>query len=142
MLTMLVNIDSISTMASDANEHPLRHRTGWIVAAALALLLIASNGWWALESMDTANSAQYRQQVLLEECEGLDQTMDMLPLVATGRSKMEILSIAHASAPESEPFDKDGYVWIGRLGFKFERDALIHVRRSVSPPPDCSRRGR
>ena len=103
-----------------------RTLAGWTAIVSL-LLLLATNAFWFLVSVDAGISATYRDQQLGEYREALREARLLLPAVRPAVSKSELVDRAK-SITHSEVFEKDGCVWIGHLGFQFdEAGRLIHV---------------
>ncbi len=95
-----------------------RSRLGIIV---LIVLLVGSNAWWAYRTLDNGITHTYLNDSMEHASRGLNQAMAILPLVAKGANREEIISAASkASNLDSPPFEKDGYVFVGELGLKFD----------------------
>ena len=91
-----------------------------LVIAALAVALIGSNAWWAYRILDAGVSATYREVSLEDHRTALAQLLAIVPAaVRPGATRAEILEAARRDS-KREPFEKDGYVWVGRLGLKFD----------------------
>ena len=95
-----------------------RSRLGVIV---LLVLLVGSNAWWAYRTLDNGITQTYLNDSVEHSSRGFNQAVAILPLVARGANRDEILSAAlQASKLGSPPFEKDGYVFVGELGLKFD----------------------
>lgn len=95
-----------------------RSRLGVIV---LILLLVGTNAWWAYRTLDNGITRTYLNDSMEHTSRGFNQTVAILPLVARGANQDEIVSAARqASKLDSPPFEKDGYVFVGELGLKFD----------------------
>lgn len=59
--------------------------------------------------------------------EALNQALALLPLIGNNEtSRREIISVAQKVRPGPvEPFEKDGCVWVGRLGLRFNKEDKI-----------------
>ena len=98
----------------------------------LVVLLVVSNAFWLYNSIDTAITLSYRDQQVHELDASLTQAQQLLP-VAFGSPGKESFVAAAMQILEQDSFDKDGCIWIGGLGFKFnENETLEHVSRSWS----------
>jgi hypothetical protein len=54
-----------------------------------------------------------------------DYLTALLPELAAGKSKEEIISIAQNHAPGDDPFEKDSCTWVGEAGFRFDEDGKL-----------------
>jgi hypothetical protein len=91
-----------------------------IAIAALSAILVGSNAWWAYQVLDAAVAHDYQGASLEENQQALGQSLAILKVAAAkGAARRQVISAAHAAWPEVEPFEKDGYVWVGRLGLRF-----------------------
>lgn len=100
--------------------------TGW-AALILGLLLVVSNAFWIYVTIDNAITASYRDNVLVWNQQALADALKLIPLLDAGLGKTELLAKAEAIL-EDNSFEKDGCVWVGRLGLKFdEDDHLVHA---------------
>ncbi len=102
----------------------------------LAVTLVVSNLWWAYRLLDTGVTQTYIGVALDDNKQALAQTLALLPVVARpGVSRSEVLAAARPAEPSAAPFEKDGFVWVGSIGLKFnERGQLVEVSRAWSPP--------
>lgn len=96
-------------------------------ALILGLLLVVSNVWWLYESFDNAITASYRDNELARNQQALANALKLMPLLDEGLGKTELISRAEVLF-EDDSFDKDGCVWVGNLGLKFDEEGrLIHA---------------
>jgi hypothetical protein len=104
--------------------------------ALLTVALVLSNVWWAYKLFDAGITQTYLGQSLLDNREALAQAIHLLPAVARpGTGQPEIVAIARRHSSGGEPFEKDGFVWVGKIGLKFnERGQLIEAARGWDPP--------
>ena len=102
----------------------------------LAVTLVASNLWWVYCLLDTGVTQTYMSVALDDNKQALAQTLALLPVVARpGVSRSEVLAAARSAEPSAAPFEKDGFVWVGQIGLKFnERGQLVEASRAWSPP--------
>jgi hypothetical protein len=102
----------------------------------LVLALVMSNLWWAYRLLDTGVTQTYMGAALDDNKQALAQTLALLPVVARpGVSRSEVLAAARSAEPSDVPFEKDGFVWVGKIGLKFnERGQLVEASRAWSPP--------
>jgi hypothetical protein len=100
----------------------------WITAI-LAILLIASNGYWLYQKIDAGVTLSYRNQELHDNLETEKQILSALPELAKGKSRTEIIEILKANT-DREPYEKNGCVWVGWVGLKFsDKDELLSISR-------------
>ena len=105
-----------------------------IVIVLLLVALLASNAFWFYAAIDLGITATYRETVLEEHREALWQTLAMLPHVASDAAGREAV-LAAAAQGGDEAFEKEGFVWIGRLGLRFDpAGRLIEVVPTWDPP--------
>jgi hypothetical protein len=92
-----------------------------ITIILLAVALVASNAWWAYRLLDAGMSQTYLRASYDTTSEVLTQTLAVLPVVAKpGASRAEILAAARIPNDLVGPFEKEGFVWVGQLGLKFD----------------------
>ncbi len=88
---------------------------------ALITMLVGSNLWWAYRTLDNGITLTYTEDSLEQTARGFNQAIAIIPLVAQQASQREIVSAAKtASELDIEPFEKEGYLWVGELGLKFD----------------------
>lgn len=83
--------------------------------------------------LDASITHSYLSASLNDNKKGLEQSLSILPVVAQPNvTKDEIIQVAQQRYPNSiEPFEKDGYTWVGMLGLKFNQNGkLIAVKRA------------
>ena len=110
-------------------------KSNWIIGALIALL-ITTNGWWAYNALDTGVTYSYSQVSLENNKEALAQSLAVIEAAAqTDATKRSIIQAARTAGSNTEPFEKDGYVWVGSIGLKFDTTGhLMSASRSWSPP--------
>ncbi len=92
----------------------------WLISA-LALALVATNGFWLYRAIDQADAKMDRDQVLTEHEQALSQALAVVRLAKGRTMKSEMIEAARAALPAfSEPFEKEGWTTVGRLDFKFD----------------------
>ena len=101
----------------------------WIISSiTFFALLIFSNLWWFYVLLDSGVSYTYLKQSYEEHKEAMEQSMALLPVVAKPRySREEVLAAAREKSGPAEPivFEKEGYVWIGSIGIKFDESGAV-----------------
>ena len=109
------------------------------VTLILVALLVISNAYWLYTSIDTAITLSYRDQQTYELDASLAQAQQLLP-IAFGSPDKESFLTAAKQLLEEDSFDKNGCIWIGWLGFRFDdAGALAHVSRTwnFGTPDPC-----
>jgi hypothetical protein len=97
-----------------------------IAIILLSLALVLSNGWWFLQVLDSGVTATYRQASLEEHHEALAQAFSVFPVAARpNATRAEVLTAAAQAATHKDSFEKDGFVWVGRLGFRFDQNGRL-----------------
>lgn len=85
-----------------------------------SIALIGTNVWWAYNALDNGVTLTYLEDSMQHAARGFNQSVAIIPLVANGAGREEIIAAAlKASDLDIEPFEKDGYIWVGELGIKF-----------------------
>ena len=99
----------------------------------LALALIGTNGWWLYNAIDAGVTKKYQDQMMYERYGMLEQLISITPELASNKNKNEIVAIVKKST-DSEPFGKEGAVWIGWVGLQFnDKDKLVNVIPTWGP---------
>lgn len=100
-----------------------------IAISALAGALVASNVWWAYQLLDVGLSYTYQGVSLEESQQALTQTLAVIEVMSSGdASRDRIVAAADKAWSSGEPFEKDGYLWVGRLGLRFsDNGGLVEV---------------
>jgi hypothetical protein len=57
----------------------------------------------------------------------------LLPRIATGQSRKQVLGAARAAIVDHDAFEKDGAVWLGSIGLRFADDRLAAVLPGWEP---------
>ena len=92
-----------------------------IAILALLALLLGTNVWWAYRAFDHAVTMTYTKVSLDDHEQALDQALAIFPIVASGRESREnIIRTMETRFGLSDGFEKDGFLWIGKLGLRFD----------------------
>lgn len=95
-------------------------RQSTVAITLMAVVLVLSNGWWAYRTLDAGISHTYQSASLQESQQALTQALAVIKAnAAANASRAEVIAAAQAAWPAVEPFEKDGYFWVGRLGLRF-----------------------
>ena len=93
-------------------------RTSSVIA--LVLVLVASNAWWAYNTLDCGIATTYREHAFDDHRKALIQSLAVLPVAArVDSTPEEVVEAARSAIDSAEPFEKDGFMWVGRVGFRF-----------------------
>lgn len=102
-----------------------------IAITLLAIALVITNAWWAYRLLDAGVSYTYQGESLEENQQALSQALAIIKVLgANNASREQIVQAAQAAWPSTEPFEKDGYLWVGRLGLRFNQAG--HLVEAVS----------
>jgi hypothetical protein len=102
-----------------------------IAISLLAITLVVTNAWWAYRLLDAGVSYTYQGASLEENQQALSQALAIIKVLGTNNaSREQIVQAAQAAWPSTEPFEKDGYLWVGRLGLRFSQAG--HLVEAVS----------
>ncbi len=94
---------------------------GKIAIATLCVMLVTSNVWWTYNSLDAGITATYTSDSLRDASIALAQSKAVVMAVsAPGATRESIVAAAQAAGTPSEPFEKDGVLWVDRIGLKFD----------------------
>jgi hypothetical protein len=90
------------------------------IAVGLSVLLILSNAWWAYRVFDGGISYTY---LLASHDTATAQLVTAKAVVnaavQSGASRHSIIQAAQVASQDTQPFEKDGAVWVGQLGLQF-----------------------
>ena len=110
-------------------------------AVAIGLLsaaLLVSNAWWVYSAVDVAHAYTDQQSSLRLSDEALSQALAIIKVAAdpnTTRDKI-VAEATRSARDASEPFEKEGFLWIGSLGLRFsESGRLLEATPSWSYEP-------
>lgn len=88
-----------------------------LAVSALAVLLILSNVYWLYRAVGARAASE---EPVAERREALTQLFALIPvLVQKGDRARIIATAADAPSNKAKIYEKDGYVWVGSLGFRF-----------------------
>ena len=93
-----------------------------VVIGSLAAALALSNVAWAfaflVRDVDAGSARRAARQA-----------MTLLPMVARPElGKEGIVAAAIRTKSPEEPIEREGYVWVGYLGLRFDNGVLVEVR--------------
>jgi len=91
-----------------------------VFICALLVSLVSSNLWWAYRTLDAGVTQTYARASEEATSEALAQALAILPVVAkAGATRSQVVTAARLPSDQIEPYEKEGYVWVGQLGLKF-----------------------
>ncbi len=96
-----------------------------IAIIVLSITLLTTNAWWVYSTIDFGITHTYAMQTCVEDSQALKQTMAILPLVASHSSSPTQVITAAMLWPDEQPFEKDGFTWVGRLGLRFDTQGKL-----------------
>jgi len=92
----------------------------------LVVALIASNIWSAYRTLDLGVTLTYQEASLKESQQALSQALAIIKVVGAKNGTREtIIGAAQNAWNAGEPFEKDGYLWVGRLGLRFNSNGHL-----------------
>ena len=96
------------------------------IIAALAIALIASNGWWLFKVFDAGISATYMEASFDSTATALHQLRVVTAAVLNNkRSKEMLVPIAEKAGRGGASFEKEGVVWVDSIGMRFNSQGTI-----------------
>ena len=100
-----------------------------IIIILLTVFLVGSNAWWVYRLMDAGVSYTYQGVSLEENQQALAQSLEIIKTLGSSDvSREKIVAAAQITWGAAEPFEKEGYLWVGRLGLRFNKDnQLVEV---------------
>lgn len=130
-----------------------RSRFLLVLSLVLATLLVASNVWWLYVSIDAAVTQTYSHVERETADLALKQALTLLPVAFAAQDKEGFLAATEqrlrTAGPEAggyalgedgrvdlgrvfaKPYEKNGCVWIGTLGFRFDEEGTLqHASRN------------
>ena len=106
-------------------------RKSTITISMLAVALVATNACWAYRLLDAGVSHMYQGVSLEENHQALSQALAIIKVLGENNASREkIVQAAQKAWPPTEPFEKDEYLWVGRLGLRFDKTG--HLIEAVS----------
>lgn len=97
-----------------------------LIIFLLSLSLVLSNAWWSYQTLDLGLSYHYLQESFQLKSAQLTQTLSMLPVVANpDASKDDVISSARLRDRKTTPYEKEGFVWVDRLGLQFNDEGRL-----------------
>lgn len=94
---------------------------------ALIVVLISTNAWWAYQLLDASVTLMYRDDSLRLNARALSQALAVIKVVSTADGKRDeiVSAVTTVAGDGTEPFEKEGYLWVGDLGLRFSEDGRL-----------------
>ena len=110
-------------------------RPSTITIWVLVLALVISNLWWFGLLLDAGITATYRDDSFDRHHQALAELLAVVPAATDPEATREsVLKVARDASGNRESFEKEGFVWVGRLGYRFNDEGrLVEVQSAWSP---------
>ena len=113
-------------MNTDQTQTPNAMPRFKLVVGMLIGLLIATNIWWAYQVLDGGITLTYLRASYDTSTTQLATARAIIDAQAQdGASKESIIRAAQAAAKDTEPYEKNGAVWVGQLGLRFSSEGRL-----------------
>jgi hypothetical protein len=111
-------------------------KKGITIITVLTIALIVSNVWWAYRLLDAGVTLNYTSVSMEDNKQALNQALSIIPVVTQkDASRDEVIAAARMHGDTTEPFEKDGYVWVGKIGLQFGQNGkLVKVVKGWTSP--------
>ena len=97
-----------------------------VIIVMLLLGLVGSNLWWAYRLLDAGVSYTYQSESLRMTRVALQQSLAIIKAAALpDATRKSVLAAAMNNTSASEPFEKEGYIWIGSIGLRFSENGQL-----------------
>ncbi|MCQ8181749.1 hypothetical protein NP603_11565 [Methylomonas sp. SURF-1] len=92
----------------------------------LTIALVVSNAWWAYRLLDFGISYTYQGVSFEEHQQALAQALAIIKVLGNcDASREQIVQAVQQAWSSSQPFEKDGWLRVGRLGLRFTEDGRL-----------------
>jgi hypothetical protein len=92
----------------------------------LAVTLVITNGWWAYRLLEAGVSYTHQGVSLEQSRESLSRALAIIRVLGAGdASRRQVIKAAQQASPSVTPFEKEGYVWMGELGLRFDASGRL-----------------
>lgn len=99
----------------------------WVITI-LTVLLIGTNCFWLYSFIDRMVTEKYRQQEEYERENRLKALTKMNNHFVNGMQKEDLAKILKQLFPETEPFEKEGYLHTDWLSYKIKSNDKIEAK--------------
>ena len=105
-----------------------------VTIALLIAALVGSNAWWGFTALDAGVTAAYRDQAFEEHRQALSELLAVVPAATGAATRDAVLEAARSASNDHLEFEKEGYTWVGHLGYRFDSNGrLVDVQTKWSP---------
>jgi len=105
-----------------------------VAVVVLAVIVVASNGFWIFLTIDNAITTTYREDQCGLEHRALTQLLAVIPVATRpGSDRAGVIAAARGTYDPEMIFEKEGFVWVDAIGLRFDRsNRLVDARPSWS----------
>jgi hypothetical protein len=97
-----------------------------IAIVVLSVAFLGSNAWWAYQLLDAGVTQTYTDVSNKESQQALAQSLAVISAASSKDATREsVIAAANQTGNSSEPFEKDGFVWVGQIGLKFDTQGKL-----------------
>jgi hypothetical protein len=97
-----------------------------VAISLLAVALVVSNAWWAYITVDTGITHTYESVSFEETQQALSQALAIINVSSSPTvTRAQIIEASEKAWSAGEPFENDGYLWVGRLGLRFNKKGKL-----------------
>lgn len=96
-----------------------------VAIVILVVALMGSNTWWAFRMLDAGVSYTYQGVALDDNQQALKQVLAVIKASNSANATREMIIAAAQAAVPSDPFEKDGFVWVGKVGLRFDEGGRL-----------------
>jgi hypothetical protein len=109
-------------------------KTPYLIAI-LTVALVVTNAFWLYKVIDSGVTSSYLSDSYHEARLTALQALAILPVATrVDSSQQDVVAAAAKAGGGSDPFEKDGYTWVGYIGLKFDTNGrLVEAKPSADP---------
>ena len=101
------------------------------ISIVLLVLLVVSNVWWLVGSLDAGLAGTQQKETFDNQSENVRNLKEILLRCAAGRSRNEIADyVKGIDADASIGVDSETSMFVNYLEFRFEGDRLVSIEHS------------
>jgi len=106
-----------------------------VVITLLSIALIGSNLVWAYRMVDSAVSYSYLEDSYNQARRTAMQAIAVISAAShDSATRQSVIDAASRAGSDAQVFEKDGFVWAGDIGLRFnEAGRLVEARPAVDP---------
>jgi len=94
----------------------------------LGIALVATNVWWPYQLLDSGVTLTYQEDSLRVNERALAQSLAVMKALAASpapRREEVIAAVSAAANDRVDPFEKEGFIWVGDLGLRFSESGHL-----------------